>query len=197
AGPCGARGTLSEGLPFPHSDRRPAPSRSTSCRRARAHLLRGGDDRLDDVLVARAPAEVALKPDPDLFGREHTRVLPDEAVRSEDHPGRAVAALQSVLFVEGPLEWMKLPVRGQALDRGDLPPVGLNGEHGAGLDRLPVHQDGARPTRGCVAPDVRPGEAQGLSNEVYEELSRLDGGLPAVTVDGDGDLSHHAPPLSP
>ena len=49
-------------------------------------------------------------------------------------PGRAEAALQRVLLVEGPLHRVQRAVRaGQALDRGDLAAVGLDGQHRAAL----------------------------------------------------------------
>src|SRR5206468_9185859 len=64
------------------------------------HLLGRGQDGLDDVLVAGASAQIAFQPEPDgLLGE--VGVLRDEAGGGHDHPGRAVAALQPVVFVKG------------------------------------------------------------------------------------------------
>src|SRR4051794_11615762 len=85
----------------------------------------------DDVLVAGAAAEVAFEALPDLLLGELAVGLLDDADRCHHHAGRAVAALQPVMLVEGSLDRMQLPVRREALDRADLRTVGLDGEDGA------------------------------------------------------------------
>ena len=47
-------------------------------------------------------------------------------------------------------------LRGHPLDCGDLGPMRLNGEYGAGLHGFPVDKDRARPARRGVAADVGP-----------------------------------------
>src|SRR5262245_55718680 len=55
-----------------------------------------GEDRLDDVVVAGAAAQVAFQPDPHLlFGG--VRVLVQQPNSSHHHPGGAVTALQAVV----------------------------------------------------------------------------------------------------
>src|SRR5690606_30478814 len=62
------------------------------------------------------------------------------------------------------------------------------GEHGAGLHRLPVEQDGARPARAGVAAHVGRREVEDVAQVVHEErpVLHLGGGL--LAVDGDRQL---------
>ena len=114
----------------------------------------------------------------------------DEAHRREDHAGRAVAALERVVVVEGLLNRMELAVRRKSFDRRDLHPVGLDSEHRARLHRLAVHEHGARPARGRVAAHVRPGEPESLAEHVHEKLTRLDLEVVAYAVRGQRHSSH-------
>src|SRR5688500_10455546 len=81
------------------------PGRSTLCEsRVRAH------DRLDDVHVAGAAADVALDCRPRLLlGR--LRVLLEQRRRAHQHPRRAVAALERVMGRERLLQLAQLAVR--------------------------------------------------------------------------------------
>src|SRR5882724_9830544 len=54
-----------------------------------------GEHGVDDVVVARAAAEVAFEPDTD-FPLAGVGVLLEQVGRAHDHAGRAVAALQPV-----------------------------------------------------------------------------------------------------
>src|SRR5215471_20800750 len=101
-------------------------------------------DRLDDIHVARAPAEVARDPPADLV-LAGLRVLLEEGVAGHEHARRAVAALEPVLGHKALLERMELAVLLEPLHRHDLPAVGLDGQHGARLDGYSVekHRAGA------------------------------------------------------
>src|SRR5437660_11353311 len=80
-----------------------------------AHHRRRRFDRLDDVHVPGAPAEVALQTLSDVvIGR--VWVLRQQVGGGQDESGRAVAALQSVLVPESLLERVQLPAAGEALD---------------------------------------------------------------------------------
>src|SRR5439155_20898106 len=85
---------------------------------------------------------------------------------------------------------MQVAVAGEALDRRDLEAVGLDSQHGARLDRLAFEQHRARAARGRVAADVRARQAELLSQEVDEQLPRLDLRLPSLPVDGHSDALH-------
>src|ERR671913_752764 len=100
-----------------------------------ARLARGLLDGLDNVLVARAAAVVALQSLPDLL-LARVRFLLQEAHRGHDHAGRTVPALERVLLMKCRLHGMPLPVFLESLHRRKLMPVGLHREDGAGLHRL-------------------------------------------------------------
>src|SRR5712691_4501988 len=164
------------------------------CRRA-AH---GGGrrlHRLDDVHVARAATEVALETLPDLvIGR--VRVLREEVGRGHDEAGGAVAALQAVLVPERLLQRVELAVLGHALDRGEVPALGLDGEHRAALHRLAVDEDRAGAALAGVTSDVGSGEPGNIADVMHEQEPRLDLMLVPVAIDGGGDLVLHLRPPS-
>src|SRR5262245_10754881 len=156
------------------------------------HLTGGVEDRLHDVVVAGAPAEVALERLADLLVG-WVRVLLQVADRRHDHARRAVPALEAVVAMDRLLDRVHLPVGRQPLDRRDLPAVDLHGEQVARLDGLTVHQDGARTARRGIASDVGPGEPEGLPEEVHEERARLDVRRARDPVDGDRHVGHGSP----
>src|SRR5829696_2318935 len=92
------------------------PARGTPCRlaaspsrdsRLRRHLVGGVLDGFDDVLVAGAAAEVALKAVAD-FGFGRVRIVVEEGDRGHDHAGGAVAALEAVHLPEAFLDGVEL-----------------------------------------------------------------------------------------
>src|SRR6476620_8908162 len=95
------RSTASFMLPMPcSSDRRRGLARLTEL------------DRLDDVVVARAAADVAVERLADLvFAR--LRVVGEELDRRHHHARRAEAALQAVALAKRCLHGMELAVLGQ------------------------------------------------------------------------------------
>ena len=101
------------------------------------------------------------------------RVRGQERGRGQHHPRRAEAALEPVLLVEALLHRAEPAGGREALDGGELVPVGLDGEHRARLHRRPSrHRAGA--AVGRVAADVRPGKPERLAEEVHEQEPRLD-----------------------
>src|SRR5262245_5341575 len=155
-------------------------------------LAGGIEDRLHDVVIAGATAQVPLERVANLLLRR-ARVLLQVARRGHHHPGRAEPALQPVAATEGILDRVQFSVGGEPLDRGDLAPVGLRGEQRARFHRLAVAQDGARAARGGVAPDVGTGEAERLPEEVHEERPRFDVRLASDPVDGDRHVGQGSP----
>src|ERR1700757_119210 len=160
---------------------------------SRSHLLyvrfyvRGRQRGPDDVVVAGAPAQVAFQAGPDLL-LGGVRVLLEKRHDGHTHARRAEAALQAVLGVERALHRVHLAVRGQALQRGDLVPAGLGGEHRAGLHGLAVEQHCAGPAGSGVAADVGCGEIGHVAQEVHEEQAVLDVRGDVLAVDGQVDL---------
>ena len=142
---------------------------------------RGSSDRLHDVLVPRAAAQVPRNRHTDLLLRGRLVRL-EEFVRGEDDAGSAVAELEAMVLLERLLDGMHLAMGGQPLNRQDLRAVCLDREHRAVLDRAAVHDDDARPAMARVASDVHAREPQLVPQEVDEERPRLDGPLAAGAV---------------
>ena len=154
--------------------------------RLAAGRTRRRPDGLDDVHVARAAADVAADRPPHVVVRR-SGVLLDQRRADQHHPGGAEAALEAVLLLEGSLDRVQLAVRLEPLDGRDLVAVGLDGEHGAGLDRAAVEQHGAGAAAGGVAPDVRTGQPDRAPDVVHQQDPRFDVLGVGRAVDGDGD----------
>src|SRR6202034_4808419 len=103
-------------------------------------------------------------------------------------------ALQPVLGVEGGLHRVHLAgTVGEPLDGRDLGPVGLGGEHGAGLDRLAVQQHRARTAGRAVAANVGGAEVCHVAQEVHKQCAVGHLGRDLVAVDLDRDLHRVSP----
>jgi hypothetical protein len=146
-----------------------------------------GSDRVDDVLIASAPAEITLEPGADAFlGR--LRLMPKQFQRAHDHARGAETALQGVMLAERRLQRMLGITRlAQALDRVDRCSVRLNGQDRARLHGAAVEVYSARAALGRVATDMRARDAEVIPQEVHEQLPGLDLSLPPLAVDGNGD----------
>src|ERR1051326_4260457 len=143
----------------------------TSARRRR---LRGGLlDRLDDVLVPGAAAEVALEAVPDLLLRQLVAVRGDERGRRHNHARRAEAALKGMPLPERLLHRVQLAVVGETFDRRNGASVGLDGENGARLHGEPVEVHGARAALRGVAGELRTRESELVAQEVDEQGAKL------------------------
>src|SRR5262245_8060138 len=148
-------------------------------------------NRVDDVLITGAAAEIAGDPLTDLaLGR--LRVVLQQSDRRHDHPGRAETALQPVFFPEAFLQRVQLAVRGEPLDRRDGRSVGLHREERAGLRAAAVDENGAGAALCGVAADVRAGQAQLFAEEVDEQDARVDLPLADLAINGHRNLSHRS-----
>src|SRR5262249_12401992 len=140
---------------------------------SRRHLLGGPLDGLDDVVVARAAAEVAFEPVADLALRGPW--VPLEELRGgHDHARCAEAALEAVLLPEAFLDRMELPILRHPFDRLHLGALTLDGQQRARLHRLAIHVHRAGATLARVAPHVRAGEPGQLADVVNEQQPGLD-----------------------
>src|SRR5690606_1470448 len=119
-------------------------------------------DRLDDVLVAGAPADIAFEVLADL-GLGGLRVVGQQGNGRHHHAGGAEAALQAMALAKRRLDGMELVAFGQAFDRGDRAAIDLEGEYRAGFDRAAVDMDGAGAALGGVATLVGTGQAELLA----------------------------------
>ena len=78
----------------------------------------------------------------------------------------------------------------ESLDRRDLGPIHLRGEHGARLDGRTVHMDGAATALGRIATYIRACQAALFTQEFHEKRAVLDFMALFDTVDGDGQFDH-------
>src|SRR5437667_8028748 len=145
-----------------------------SMRAVRAHLARSLSTSFlcrvlhsfHDMLIARATAQISFQPMPNLVARG-IRIAIDNLGRCYDHPGRAIATLQSVMFPESLLHRMQLPIRGQSFDSCNVRAVGLDREHRAGLHGLTVEQHGARAADRSLATDMRTRQSQRVAQVMH------------------------------
>src|SRR5262249_39196556 len=137
-------------------------------------------DGLYDILIARAPAQIAVELRANrLFGR--ARMAAHEIERAHDHARRAEAALHAVAFLKCRLHGMQRAVSArETLDREDLRADRLRRENGARLHGFAVQMHRARAALAGITSDVRACEAESVAEEIDEERSRI------VEVDRDG-----------
>src|SRR5438094_2860725 len=188
---------------------RPVSSRASSLRRTRLPTSRGWGatgqlHRVDDVLVARAAAQVPAQRVADLRIAGGCVVAQERDERHEDARS-AEAALQRVRLAESGLQRVELvrAARREALDGRQLSAVRLHRQHQAGAHRLAVEQHGAGAAHAVLAADVGAGEPQVLAQEVAQEEPRLDVAPVLDPVDGHVDRhvrassENEGPTLSP
>jgi hypothetical protein len=151
-----------------------------------AHAIGGVQDRLHNILIARATANDPFKPFPDFFFRG-VWILLQQSDSGHHHPGGAVPALQAVTFPKALLNGVKLRDVAEAFYSGHLTAFRLDGEDRTGLHGIPVQQDGAGAALAGVTPDVCARESERIPQEMDEQCSRLDLPRDGLTIHRDGD----------
>ena len=143
----------------------------------------------DDPLITRAPAKIA-RDRLAHFAFGGVGVVAQEFKQGGQHAGRAEAALQAVIVLEGLLQRVQLLVVGRdALHRQNLPPVGLDREHEATSRGAAVEQDSAGAANAVLASDMGAGEQELVANEVGQQHPGLDLARVGLAVDRDSDLA--------
>src|SRR5215469_9364352 len=158
-----------------------------SARHSFRHLLHSPDgerDRFDDRLVPGAAAKYAADGVADLLARRVGVGLHQFDSRHQ-HCGRAVAALETVLFPERVLNGMKRIDASQTLDSADLAAVRLHCKGEAGARRAAIEQDGAHPADPVFATDMSACETQLMAQKVAEKESRLYAAFVDDAIDAD------------
>ena len=147
-------------------------------------------DRGDDGGVAGAAAEMPGEHVHDLLAG---RIAAGEQVVGGDQDaGRAEAALERVMALEGLLERREQRIAGERFDRLHLRAVDLDGEHAAGAHRDAVEPHRARSADAVLAADMGSREAQAMAEEVAQEEPRLDLLDDDPPVHGQRDPGHAA-----
>src|SRR5216684_5549557 len=170
-------------------DRRAMPLREVGVR----HRLGARRDRLDDVLVAGAAAEIAFELLADGVVAEVVALALDDVDRGHDHAGGAEAALQTVMLAERFLHRMqRRAVGGEALDGLDLVPVSHHRERGAGLDSLAVEMHDAGAALRGVTADMGAGQPKIFAQKLHQQGAGVDIGVDGIAVHDQGNLGHSA-----
>src|SRR6267143_6364266 len=157
------------------------------------HRLGARRDRLDDVLVAGAAAEIAFEFLADGVVAEVVALAVDDVDRGHDHAGGAEAALQAVMLAERLLHRMqRRAVGGQTFDGLDLVPVSHYRERGAGLDRLAVEMHDAGTALRGVAADMGAGQPKIFAQKLHQQGAGVDIGVDGIAVHDQGNLGHSA-----
>src|SRR5712692_5632054 len=152
----------------------------------RPHDFTRGGDRIHDVLVSRASAEVPGNRGANLlFGRRVVELKEFEG--GEDDTRRAEPALEPVVLLERFLDGMHSAVLAEALDRRDRVTVRLDRQHSAGLHRLTVQEDGARAAVACVTANMGARKPEIIAKEIDEQHARLGDTSVLLAVHGDGE----------
>src|SRR5205807_5377266 len=111
----------------------------SSNRRFGLHFFGGALNRLDNMLIAGAAAEVPLNSVPDFFFAG-IRISLEKLGGSHDHARGAIAALQSMVLPKALLHRMEFSIGGKAFNRSYLGAIGLHRQQRAGLHRLSIDE---------------------------------------------------------
>lgn len=111
------------------------------------------------------------------IGVGRMRFLAEQCVRVQDHPRRAVSALQGIGFHKCFLQGMEFPLLREAFDRHDGLPLDVGSGRCAGSDGLIVNKNGARPAEALSATIFGASEAA---------IGPQDPQQHAVSIDGQG-----------
>src|SRR5215813_666343 len=142
------------------------------------------------MLITRTAAEVTFESVADL-GVGGIRIIRQELLGGHDHSRRTESALQSVLVPEGLLQRVERAAFGEAFDGDKGASVGLDGEHGAGFDRLAVKQNGAGAADRGLASDMRSRKRSDFAQIVDQKEPWLDFVRVCFAVNGERDFALH------
>ena len=112
----------------------------------------------------------------------------EQGLGGDEEAGRADAALQGGPFQEALLQRVQVALLGQAFDRLDRRPFGLDGQHDAAIHRHAVHQHGAGAAVAVVAAFLGAGQPQVVAEHFQQALPRLAEELGRFAVDRRGDV---------
>ena len=115
-------------------------------------------------MMAGTAAQVPVKSSYDLW-LSGIRIALEQSHRSQDHPGRAIAALHGALFKKSLLHWMQPVPLSEAFDGSD--PVALRRLQrcDAGEDWLVVEEHRASAAQCFTASELRASQSQILTQD--------------------------------
>src|SRR5262245_14958315 len=98
-------------------------------------------------------------------------VVHQEILCGYQHSGSTETALKCVALMEFPLQLGELSGVRQSLDRFDLPPFGLYGQHQASADDLAIDADCAGSARPVLAAHARSGKPEIFAQKINQVLA--------------------------
>src|SRR5262249_7857542 len=143
-------------------------------------------DRLEDLHVAGAAAEIARQRLADL-GQRRLRLLLQQRLRRQQESRRAVAALRGAEIGERLLQRMESLGSRHALDRFHTPALAFESEAEAGDNGLAADEHGAGPALAELAAVLRARQREVLAEHLEESLVGLERGCDGLSVDRDRD----------
>jgi hypothetical protein len=120
---------------------------------------------LDDSFIAGAATQISSQRFSHVLFRR-IRITAQQGCRIHQEAGCTEAALQCVLPVKSLLQFARLSILGQSLDRCDLMSIRLDRQHQTRADRLTVEQYRTRAAGSVLATDVRASQSQILAQKV-------------------------------
>src|SRR4051812_20862977 len=158
-------------------ERNSGPASAQSCRISShwrpAHVSGPAAHGLDDILIARAAAEIGRQDLENLLVRQLGIGL-QRIYRKHQKPGCAKAALERMVSDEGVLHGVQFAAVGETFDRSDTLALGLDREHQTGSYRVIVEDHRASTADAVLATDMRPGQPAFVADDICQRLSRLD-----------------------
>src|SRR5262249_1209475 len=140
---------------------------------------------LQDARIGAATAEIAGAGVLDLFG-SRLWIFPQQRGHAHDEPWRAVATHQTILIDERLLNGSKLSVFGEAFDGGDFAFLRFDGEHGTGIDRRIVKENGASAAGAAIADFFGASQVGMIAQSFEQSHARLELKLERFAVDLEG-----------
>src|SRR5439155_13743720 len=179
--------TLQSALPTTRSSALPIQRLRRRLGPLAAHASGRQFDRLVDLDVTGAAAQVARQRVPDVvpggaggFG--------EQGLGGEQERGGAIAALRRAQLGESVLQRVQLAAGGHPLDRPHAPSRAGEAEHETGEHGRAVDQHGARAALTQLAAVLRAREAQVLAQHLEQGLVRREGHLDGLAVHVERDL---------
>src|SRR5215471_9441108 len=163
--------------------------------RSPLHAERRQLDRVEDLRVAGAAAEIAGQRHPHLV-TARDGVAFEESFRGEEDARRAIAALGGAELGESLLQGMEVAAIGHTLDGLDGAPLRLDGQGQAGQHGLAVDEHGAGAALPELASMLGAREPEVFAQDLEERLVDADHQLPCLAIDRERELRLHGPPSS-
>src|SRR5260370_11255224 len=140
---------------------------------------------LADADISAAAAEIAAESLGHFVLILRMRMAIEESLGRHDKARRAIAALLSVMSDESDGDGMRPVTLSDAFDGLDFLALRVNGEHGATIDHLAIHDDGAGAASAAIADALGAGE---IEAGVQSGRRRWTGTPRGALVPGVGDL---------